>query len=186
MSWVSPSSCIWADDTTWILGKTNVASQYTEFRDFCQRILGISTSDLAMHVRALEHKALANDVKPEELKDLMIVIGALGPSRENLESLSKVCIFPVLLRNRHTTIVNRDADFIIVYKPEYYEDFKDEIDTLHLTPMNVRKCMPFFTAMGLAGKHLSEAVREETMVEDGNLDRDLTAAFRSKAYAFVR
>jgi hypothetical protein len=148
-------------------------------------MLGIPKPNVHMRVAAL--KDLAKKQEHDKIKRELMCIAALDPSAEDLKSLRKTNIFSVRVAGAVAALTNSESDWIIVDRKEYADAFEGQkIYVLDYSMGEVQRARKFLEAMGLARKFMSAAVKEETMVEGGALNSELTNAMRAKAYALYR
>lgn len=164
----------------------SLATEYAEQEDFFVRILGVQTPNVEMHVQALIEKSGKLTVHPSELKEMIFTISSMKPQKNDLEKLRTRGILPVKYANGLPGRAHMSADFAIPDRPQYNEAFQGKIITLDFSIGEIRAAMPFLAAAGLEGRLLSTMVQEETAVEGGKLNTQLTQSFVEKSYAIFR
>ena len=76
--------------------------------------------------------------------------------------------------------------FAVVDRIDYGNLFRDKIATLDFSLEDVHSLKVFLQGLKLEQKYLSNAVSEETRVEGGVFNAELTDDLRRKAYAIAR
>jgi hypothetical protein len=76
--------------------------------------------------------------------------------------------------------------FAVVDRTDYGNLFRDKIATLDFSLEDVHSLKVFLQGLRLEQKYLSNAVSEETRVEGGVFNAELTDDLRRKAYAIAR
>ena len=139
-----------------------------------------------MHVRALVQKASRNP-DTEQILQEMRNICALNPAQGDLwTDLSDCACFPVRHPSGEIRWLSYANDFAVVDRSEYGNMFRNKIMTLNFSLEEVHSLKRFLLELDMGSKFLSKAVVEETRVQDGVLDEELTNDFRRKSYAICR
>jgi len=160
---------------------------YVNLEDFFCRILNIQKPNLDMHVQALKELAASRPPpSASKIKQKIMVISSMGPTWDTVKALRRSNIFNVTKTNGQKALTDTTSDFAIVDRSELGSAFDGKIRVLDYTIEEVRTCRPLLLALGLKSKHLSELVEETTTVRDGQVNNQLTRAFRQKAYAIFR
>ena len=76
--------------------------------------------------------------------------------------------------------------FAVVDRTDYGNLIRDKIATLDFSLEEVHSIKVFLQGLKLEPKYLSNAVKEETQVEGGVFNAELTNDLRRKAYAIAR
>jgi hypothetical protein len=186
LSWLPPSSCIWAEENIQLPGKVSLATSYREQESFFRKVLGVKKPSLEMHIRALIQKASDNPDKESILQEMRNVC-ALNPTPEALGTkLSDCDCFPVKHPSGEIEWLSCADTFVVVDRQEYGNMFRDEIATLDFSLEEVHSVKKFLLCLRLEPRFLSNAVTEETRVRDGLLHQELTNDLRRKSYAICR
>jgi hypothetical protein len=165
----------------------SIKTAYATLKDFFCRLLGVPTPNPQMHVLALKELAqIRTPPSPSEVKQSIILISSMDPTRQDLTDLWRSNIFSVKTRNGQRSFTNAAADFAIIDRSEYGSAFAGQIAMLDYSIEEVRACRSLLLALDLKRKHLSELVEEKTTVQGGEIDHDLSHNFQLKAYAIFR
>lgn len=185
-SWHPPSSCIWAEDHTQLLGKLSIATLYKAYGTFFRQVLDVKKPSVEMHILALVQKASDSPDKQKVLQEMRNIC-ALDPKPDILWSrLSGCACFPVRKPSGEINWLSCSDSFAIVERIEYGNLFRDKIMTLDMSLEEVHALKSIFLGLRLESKYLSNAVTEETRVEGGLLNSVQTDDLRRKAYAISR
>jgi hypothetical protein len=185
-SWLSPSSCVWAKDSTSLLGRVSIAERYAKSKQFFLDMLNVPEPKLEMYIEALKQEALA--IRDQnKMKQIITNICSFGilPT-EKLKDLRQVACLPVILLDGGVRWMNCQGDFYIVDRLEYGRSFKGKIRYLDFTLEEVHSFECFLSGLNLNGRYLSQVVEYQTQATGTSLDRLLTSSLRSKAYAICR
>ncbi len=185
-TWAATSSCLWSKDAQ-IPGKSTIASQYKDLKDFFVGILQVKIPDLGLLVGELEHLAKLSPLV-DDVRNLVWQINSFTPDGKALDRLRRCRIFPV--RTTHGTIVlrSRDESFSINDRQLWADAFYGKVDFLDFSLKEVRSLQPFLSCSGLEGRYLSEIVMEKSSFQ-GNI-REASSVrskhFRRRAHALAR
>lgn len=185
--WYAPTECIWAEDFIQLPGKFSVATTYKEHASFFVNILDIEKPDLGMHIAALIAKISLRIPDKEGILHKIKNICALNPERTVLEeNLQDCACFPVRMPSGGVEWLSSTDSFAIVGRIEYGTMFSDRVETLDLSLEEVHSVRVFLIGLNLEKLFLSNAVKEETGVEDAIADVVLTGNLRRKSYAITK
>jgi hypothetical protein len=139
-----------------------------------------------MHIHALSQKALFSPDK-QSVQQEMRNICALNPKPDDLWPKLSTCeCFPVRKPSGEVEWLSCSGAFAVVDRIDYGNLFRDKIATLDFSLEDVHCLKVFIHGLKLEPKYLSNAVTEETRVEGGILNAELTNDLRRKAYAIAR
>lgn len=114
-------------------------------------------------------------------------ICALNPKPDDLwPKLSNCKCFPVRKPFNEVEWSSCSGAFAIVDRTDYGTLFRGKIAILDFSREEVHSLKVFLQGLKLEPKHLSNAVSEETRVEGGVFNEELTNDLRRKAYAIAR
>jgi len=184
-SWLSPASCIWAEENIQLPGKISIATSYKGKKSFFTKMLGVPKPTLADHIKALRTKCEANPNKEEVMLE-MLNICAYNPMSEDLEQLLDCKCLPILHADGRTGWVDRSGAFSIIDRREYEELFQGKLTILAFSLEEVHPLKAFLHGLGLADRYMSNAVEEETQTPVGLMHPRLTDDLRNKSYAICR
>jgi hypothetical protein len=185
-SWQSPTNCIWAEDHIQLPEKLSLATSYNNQANFFQRVLKIKKPNLEMHIHALSQKALFSPDK-QSVQQEMRNICALNPKPDDLwPRLSNCKCFKVRKPFGEVEWLSCSDEFAVVDRTDYGNLFRDKIAILDFSLEEVHSLKVFLQGLKLDPKYLSNAVIEETRVEGGVFNAELTNDLRRKAYAIAR
>jgi hypothetical protein len=139
-----------------------------------------------MHIHALSEKALFSPEK-HSIQQEMRNICALNPKPGDLwAKLSSSKCFQVRKPSGEVEWLSCSGAFAVVDRTDYGTIFRDKIATLDFSLEEVHSIKAFLQGLKLEPKYLSNAVKEETRVEGGVFNAELTNDLRRKAYAIAR
>jgi hypothetical protein len=163
-----------------------LATSYKNQAAFFQRVLGIEKPNLEMHIHALSQKALISPDK-QSLQQEMRNICALNPKPDDLwPKLSNCKCFQVRKPSGELKWSSCSDAFAVVDRTDYGDLFRDKIPTLDFSLEEVHSLKVFLQCLNLEPKYLSNSVTEETRVDGGVFNTELTNDLRRKAYAIAR